>query len=155
MEIPLGFQINQLPDASTVEASFIEETKGGVTKTLTITGGTDPEDVSNITYAIRDVNSGFGFSKTENIKVGEAIEVTIPKVAQDVTVEFGIVVVDTLQEKSTPKSVSVTVKAIYVAHTPEILYPEPNTVVDDIFTARITPYSEYVDLSTDNTAIRY
>lgn len=155
LEIPLGFQINQLPDASTVEASFIEETKGGVTKTLTITGGTDPEDVSNITYAIRDVNSGFGFSKTENIKAGEAIEVTIPKVAQDVTVEFGIVVVDTLQEKSTPKSVSVTVKAIYVAHTPEILYPEPNTVVDDIFTARITPYSEYVDLSTDNTAIRY
>lgn len=154
LEIPLGFQINQLPDSSTVVAEFIEETKGGVTVDLKISGGTDPEDVNNITYSIKDVNSGFSFSKTEKIKANEVINVTIPKVARDTTAQFNIVVVDTLNEQSTPKTVSTTVKAIYIANTPEILYPEEGIVTDEAFTARISPYSDYVDLSNGSETLR-
>lgn len=146
LSIPLGTQINQLPDASTVQTTFVTETVGGVTKTLKITGGADPEDVSNITYNIRDVNSGFKFSKTTGIKVNEAISVTIPKVAQDATVSFNIVVVDKLKEQSTPKAVSVKVKAIYRTKTPEILYPKANNVAKNTFTARFSPYSQYADV---------
>lgn len=144
--IPLGFQINQRPESETIEADILEETEGGVTTTLIIAGGSDPEDAAHLTYSISDINSGFNFSKTEGIEPYEDITVKIPKVAADATGTFNIYAVDSLGEKSDAKTVSVNVKAIYIINTPEVLYPEAGNTVSQAFSARFSQYSTHVDL---------
>lgn len=144
--MPLGFQINQLPESESIDTDFISETEGGITTTLIIAGGSDPEDAAHLTYSIADVNSGFNFSKTENIEPYEDITVKIPKVAADGTFTFNIYAVDSLGEKSDAKVVTTTVKAIHVINTPEVLYPEPGITTSAAFTARFSQYSTHVDL---------
>ena len=145
LTIPCGFTVNHLPDSSTVACNMPTETQGGRSINMTITNGTDLDD-DTVTYEIKDVNSGFTFSRTTNISEGQSITVTVPKVASDTVAEFEIYVVDSLGEKSTPYRMKVTVKPIFIQVAPQITYPTNGSSVQAEFTARITPYSDYADV---------
>ena len=145
LEIPLGFQVNTLPDSSKITCTMVEEIDGGKKTTMRINGGTDVED-STVSYTIRDVNSGFTFSRTNGITNNTAVSVTVPKVAAVTEAKFNIYAVDSLGEISTPKTITVTVNPVYVQVTPSITYPTAGISVPAEFTARISAYNDYVDV---------
>ena len=145
LEIPLGFQVNTLPSSEDVTCTMVESIDGGKTTTMRISGGSDVED-STITYTIKDVNSGFTFSRMNSITSSTAVSVTVPKVAAVTQAKFNIYAVDSLGEISAPKTVTVTVNPVYVQVTPSITYPTAGISVPAEFTARISAYNDYVDV---------
>ena len=145
-EIPLTIKINSLPDSSQVSYTLVNETTGGITTDLQISGGTDIDDGSDITYQIENPDGLITFSKIKDILSNESISVTIPKVAENTTTTYKIYVVDTLGEKSEPVTGTMTIKPIYIGDTPKILYPTEGLTVQPNWTAIFSEYSSHVDI---------
>lgn len=145
-EIPLTIKINSLPDSSQVNYTLVNETTGGITTDLQISGGTDIDDGSDITYQIENPDGLITFSKTKDILSNESISVTIPKVAENTTTTYKIYVVDNLGEKSEPVTGTMTIKPIYIGDTPKILYPTEGLTVQPDWTAIFSEYSSHVDV---------
>lgn len=150
LAIPVSVEVNQVPESSTITANIDgTTTDGGVTLSMVLGGGYDPEDASDITYAISAESSGFIFSKTTGIEANEAVTVKIPKVGSEQIKTFYVYAVDSAGERSpTPKVINVTVTPIYVATTPEITSPLVGEQVSaDGFTVAWTPFTYTADMS--------
>lgn len=142
----LTVTINSLPVSDEVVATTPTEMEGGDENSITfsMSGGTDPNN-RPLTYTIVDSDPNLVFSKQSGIKANEVIEITALKVAVDTEAKFSILVVDTLGETSSPKEITILLKAIMVTAAPSILYPvNGNEAVPyyEGFTLTISAYQE-------------
>lgn len=146
--VEVSTHINQLPTATSVLVHGLTATTfGGVTQTISFTGGNDEESNTNLKYVVDAGNSGLTFSRTNNIAANEEITVRVPKVASDSTKSFFIYTVDELGERSTtPKQVDMSVKAILVPDTPSITSPVNDSWNKWDFVMKWSPYTEHVDI---------
>lgn len=152
LETQIQMQVNQLPVAAGVTTDLKSEYRGGQTVVMHISGGTDrdSEKKSVSTYRIDGGSTAFVFSKTENILPSDAINVTLPKVADDSDREFYIYAVDDLGEISLDKvTIKVKLTPIYVATTPRITAPTNNAELqyEDGVTVSWTEFAYTVDVS--------
>ena len=129
-DIPV--KINLLPDAFGIKCTLDGiTTKGGRTIMFTLTGGTDVDQEHGNQpmrsgYAITSVSHG-AVSKINNIKDGESISITVPKVANDTTARIEVHAMDETGEMSTNlKVITFTIEPIYVTDAPTLITPVAN-----------------------------
>lgn len=142
----IEFMINVRPEAESIITTLNKPFyNGGTSATFTISGGNSGDPDTR--YVIDVGDSICAFSKTNNIIAGEEITIFFPKVAADSSRSFKIYALDRRDELSeTPKSVQITVAALFYIATPTIVYPSVGGTVDREFTLRATEFKTLPNL---------